>query len=312
MNKEKKFIELLAERENIAVSKIEDILKIDRKGLDEILKYFQDLGYSISYLPNGYLRLEEFTSKLDSLLMKVKLNTKFIAKEIEVYDLVDSTNLIALREKGDLSKGKLIIAEGQLKGRGRLGRSWQSAYGKGIYLSLVLKPSNFLSLSQITLLGAISVAITLEKLFGFEIYIHWPNDVIVKNKKIAGILAEANDRYRVVLGIGINVNQGETEIPSDATSIYFETNRKENRNIIVSELLNIFEELYLNWEKKGIKFLKKYWKKYTNSNSKLMKIKTNSKEIYGSILDIDENGAILRLESGNYMKIHFNEVLEVR
>src|SRR5688500_4411254 len=125
------------------------------------------------------------------------------------YDTIDSTNTVALKQaRAGADEGLCIIARHQTAGRGRHGRTWVSEKGSGLYFSIVLRPkldTKFLPL--ITLMAGVAVHDTLQEL-GLKPDIKWVNDVLVKEKKISGILAETtetNDGLAIVVGIGINI-----------------------------------------------------------------------------------------------------------
>jgi BirA family biotin operon repressor/biotin-[acetyl-CoA-carboxylase] ligase len=171
---------------------------------------------------------ERFTALPDKLVAEEigrKLNVKTIGRKILSYNTVDSTNIIAfsLAEKGT-HEGTAVFAEAQRQGKGRLGRGWVSPKSKGIYLSLILRPRISPSkASLITLLAAISCAETIRKICGLRALIRWPNDILINNKKVCGILTEMQvQEHRVrfiILGIGINVNIPLSKLPKGASSL---------------------------------------------------------------------------------------------
>ena len=146
-----------------------------------------------------------------------------MGRNLEIYDIIDSTNNRA-RELAlaDAPEGTLIVAETQLKGRGRLGRSWISPKGKGIWMSLVLRPDIPPDKAPgITTLVAVAIRRVLNQLTGLDIGIKWPNDIIVNGRKVCGILTEMHgdmDKiYYIVVGIGINANLEESDFPAELT-----------------------------------------------------------------------------------------------
>ena len=176
-----------------------------------------------------------------------KLSTNIIGNKIIHFESIDSTNdyakKIALKEMD----GTVIISEEQTKGRGRLKRKWYSKSMEGIWMSILLKPYIMPQKSSfITLIAGASVIKALNKL-GINATIKWPNDIIINNKKVAGILTELsseNDRINyIVLGIGINVKTTDfsQEISEIATSLYKEGYKISRVELIVN-ILNEFEK----------------------------------------------------------------------
>ncbi len=195
--------------------------------------------------------------------LKDYLNTEFIGRNIIHFDELNSTNTYAKSIASDLDKeGQVVITEKQLSGRGRLGRQWVSQNNKGIWMSIILKPKiNIEDISKITQVAAAAINLGLSS-HGVKTEIKWPNDIIINNKKICGILVEMNSEKNistntsedskinyVVVGIGINVNNDIEDFPEElretATSIKIETNKEFKRNILVAEVLNNFEKLYI-------------------------------------------------------------------
>ena len=195
--------------------------------------------------------------------LKDYLNTEFIGRNIIHFDELNSTNTYAKSIASDFDgEGQIVITEKQLSGRGRLGRQWVSQNNKGIWMSIILKPKiNIAEVSKITQVAAAAINLGLS-FYGVKTEIKWPNDIIINNKKICGILVEMNSEKNistnisedskinyVVVGIGINVNNDIGGFPEElretATSIKIETNKEFKRNILVAEILNNFEKLYI-------------------------------------------------------------------
>ena len=154
----------------------------------------QEQGYDIVAQPHWGYKLTGLPDKLLAEELTWRLKTELIGKRILSYNIVDSTNAIAfsLAEQG-MSEGTAVFAEGQKKGKGRLGRSWTSPKSQGIYLSLILRPKIApAGASLITLLAAVSCAEAIRKVCGLTSQIRWPNDILVNNKKVCGILTEMN------------------------------------------------------------------------------------------------------------------------
>lgn len=205
---------------------------------DKIIKYTSDL---LTYENISY-----------------KLETKIIGNNIIYFDTIDSTNdyakKIALKEL----EGTIIISEEQTKGKGRIGRKWHSKSKEGIWMSIILKPEiTIVNAPFITSIAGASIVKALNNL-GVKATIKWPNDIIINNKKVAGILTELSagcDKINyIVLGIGINVKTKEfsQEISEIATSLYKEGYKISRVNIIIN-ILKEFEDLYLQYINKNLK-----------------------------------------------------------
>ena len=179
---------------------------------------------------------------LDKEIILSKLSNEFRSKVVlEVFDTISSTNDYLLRKEKNKNKDiKICIAEEQTKGRGRRGKSWISPKFKNIYFSLIsyLKKED---LSGLSIAVALSVSKVLTKINVMSL-IKWPNDLLVGNKKICGILietAKVGELTKVVIGIGINVNMEYSElIDQEWTSIKLEKKQSVDRNSIITEMIN--------------------------------------------------------------------------
>lgn len=179
---------------------------------------------------------------LDKEKILSKLSNEFRSKVVlEVFDTISSTNDYLLRKEKNKNKDiKICIAEEQTKGRGRRGKSWISPKFKNIYFSLnsYLKKED---LSGLSIAVALSVSKVLTKI-NVKSLIKWPNDLLVGNKKICGILietAKVGELTKVVIGIGINVNMEYSElIDQEWTSIKLEKKQSVDRNSIITEMIN--------------------------------------------------------------------------
>ncbi|NBJ14300.1 MAG: biotin--[acetyl-CoA-carboxylase] ligase [Dehalobacter sp. 4CP] len=188
------------------------------------------------------------------------LRTTFLGRKILCFDVLGSTNCEAARRALAEEEGTVIISEQQTTGRGRFGRKWQSPGGKGIWMSIILKPQLPPDvIPQLTLAGAAAVCLAVDEAAisfpGRGITIKWPNDLFLNGKKAGGILTEMSVSSRrtpvVVIGIGLNVNLAETDFPdelkSTATSLRLETGREHDRTRLTAGILNGFEPLYLEY-----------------------------------------------------------------
>ncbi len=181
-----------------------------------------------------------------------RLDTARLGRDIRICDVVDSTNNYAkqLAREGT-GHGTLVWAFTQTAGKGRLGRRWASGNNGGIYMSCILRPDvDREKISMLTPAAGLAVASALRKLTGLNAMIKWPNDVVVNNRKVCGILAEAGNvadgSVYVVLGIGINVNTGgfEEELADMATSVKLETGREWDMTEIIAQVCNNLEKYY--------------------------------------------------------------------
>ena len=168
-------------------------------------------------------------------------NTINIGKEIIYYEELDSTQDEAKRiVDKPISNGTIIITDNQTKGKGTKGRKWYSAKGKNITITIVLYPNCYIKdINKITIKIAETIQETIKELYGIELKIKEPNDLMLNNKKIAGILTEtstiSNKINHMLIGIGLNVNQ--IEFPEETINIATSLKKEYNKDFNIEELI---------------------------------------------------------------------------
>ena len=175
-------------------------------------------------------------------------------RELEIHDRIDSTNNRAKALAADgAPHGLTVIAEAQTGGKGRLGRSFFSPEGTGIYMTVILRPDCAPEKANLlTSMAAVAAARAVEKVSGADVKIKWVNDLYLNDKKICGILTEAGlgqEAGRLAYAVvGIGINAGKMEFPPElrdvATSVANETGISPDRNRLIAEVLNELEILF--------------------------------------------------------------------
>lgn len=177
------------------------------------------------------------------------LDTQWAGRTIEYFDEIDSTNRYAraLAREG-AAHGTLVLADTQTAGRGRRGRGWISPAGEGIFMSLILRPDMPPDqVAKLSLLTALATANAIAMVTGLDARIKWPNDIVVKGRKVCGMLLEMDataDRVEsIVAGVGINVHQAQfdSEIAHSASSLDLLAGRRISRSAVVRAFLEAFE-----------------------------------------------------------------------
>lgn len=246
-------LQLLRESEDyISGQQICETLGVSRTAVWKIINQLKDEGYEIEAGQNKGYRLQTSPDVLSLAELKSRVKTKLAGSTLEYYDVIDSTNLEVKRQaEQGAPEGLLIVADKQVAGRGRRGRSWESPAGANIFMSLLLRPNYATdSVSQVTLVMALSVAQAITEVTGLVTAIKWPNDIIVNKKKVVGILTELTMEtdyiQYLVCGVGINVNQTTfpDEIKETASSLYLEKGEKVNRALLVQKSMEHFDENY--------------------------------------------------------------------
>lgn len=295
---------------------------IDHEDVMKVVDSLRLRGYRIDEVPGEGYRLVTAPDVLDGCEIRAVLRGSIFGREVHAFKTVTSTNDVALvLARQGAPEGTVVVAEEQAKGRGRLGRTWHSSAGLGLWFSLVLKPDmQARASSAISLAGALGVAGALREEFGIKAEIRWPNDVMVGSKKICGVLTEgefADGRVKfVVLGIGLNVLHRQRDFPPDirgkATSIGLEAKREIKRLEVLSSVLVAIEAKYVTLLGEGFANLRKELLALSPLVGKLTRLVTGKGEIEGMAVDIDDTGAlVLRTESGQLRHIIAGEVVRV-
>lgn len=164
---------------------------------------------------------------------------------------VESCESTQLLLEPSMPEGALAVADHQSAGRGRLGRTWEAPAGTAILSSLLLKPPPERNAAELSLVAGVAVADALERTIGLAVQLKWPNDVMLRRRKVAGCLAEARDDA-VVLGIGVNVNQTQEQLPEGAGSLRTLAGREWDREMLLSALLEDLSIRYAEWREGGL------------------------------------------------------------
>lgn len=233
------------------------------------------------------------------------LKTKYVGRKVIVYRSTASTNDIAAEyAKNKANNGLVVLAEEQRGGRGRGGHKWVSDYGQSVLCSVLLTDCE-LGTELLPLVTAVATAEAIGKCVKTEAKIKWPNDIVLNNKKVAGILVESkkHNKYTAnVIGIGINCHQQKTDFPAElskiATSIDIETGTTTDRISLIRRLIVSIEHWLETAENKPIKVIDRWQKLSTQLHHRIAVI-YNRKRFAGNCIGIDpQEGLILQLDTG--------------
>ena len=268
----------------------------------------------------GY-RLVRLPDVLLPQLIRPRLHTRLIGRNLYHFYDVDSTNLFASRllaHGRKLPEGTVIIAESQTAGRGRLGRTWHSERESGIYFSMVLFPKAPPSLAPLfTLATAVAMHNAIERYTGLDIDIKWPNDLLVGRQKFCGILSEIQAEVDLVktMIVGVGVNANHEHFPEDiahrATSLRIASGRIQSRIEILSEFFEEFENIYMDFERKGTAGIIDKWTRFSSfANGRKIEIHDGVRKIAGVTRGLNPLGA-LRIEQkrGDIEEVYSGDVV---
>jgi BirA family biotin operon repressor/biotin-[acetyl-CoA-carboxylase] ligase len=229
--------------------------------------------------------------------------SRLIGRRIEYYEELESTNTEALRLALEgAPEGTVVIADGQSEGRGRLDRIWESPHSTNLYLSVVLRPDILAaSASLIPLAVGVTVADLLSQYCPGRVRLKWPNDVLIDGRKICGILTEMRTRadrvHFIIVGIGVNINMRRLdfsrEIRETATSLRIGTDCEIERLDVAIRLLDYLERWYRIFLNGGQDHIRESWLKYADIIGKRIEVVFKSDTQRGTVVGLDENGALL-------------------
>ncbi|MCK4308970.1 MAG: biotin--[acetyl-CoA-carboxylase] ligase [Candidatus Atribacteria bacterium] len=309
-------LKYLREKEYISGEVLAKKLGVSRVAIWKQIQRLKNMGYKIIADQNsGYCLI----SRPDLLLpqeIQNGLSTTYIGRKIYYFPELESTNIMA-KEKAshkeeEINKGTVIISERQSAGKGRLGRNWFSPAG-GIWLSIILYPQLSPSyIPRITLMTAVAIVKTLERCIKIKTQIKWPNDILINEKKVCGILTEMSAELDlinwVVVGIGVNVNIKQQEFPEDiremTTSLKEVLGKEISRVRLVQIFLKEFERYYELLKRRKISLILKEWKLYSHTLGKKIKVNIGENVVTGEAIDINGRGAlILKKGDGELIEI---------
>ena len=249
---------------------------------------------------------------LDIDEIQASLSTKKIGRSILHEMTCDSTMNIARSEAQDgAAHGTLVLAEEQTSGRGRFGRAWTSPPGTNLYLTLIVRPP-VERLRSLTMIAPLAVCQAAEDVASLNARIKWPNDVLVHERKLAGILVETEvsgqDVRFALIGIGLNVNldvERAPEIAQIATSLMRESGRQISQEKTLTALLNRLEELY----ESPATSIVEAWRSRLETLGRHLKLSLGDKVYDGVAEDVDDVGnLVLRRPDGSTMTFEAGEV----
>ncbi|MGG7647224.1 BirA family transcriptional regulator, biotin operon repressor / biotin-[acetyl-CoA-carboxylase] ligase [Pseudomonas frederiksbergensis] len=292
-------------------------LGVSRSAVWKQLQHLEaELGLSIHKVRGRGYQLAAPLTLLDPV--EIKEQAPSCEWPILVFDSIDSTNAEALRaiERGQTAPF-LVLAERQTAGRGRRGRKWASPFAENIYYSLVLRiEGGMRQLEGLSLVVGLAVMQALRELGISGAGLKWPNDVLVGQKKIAGILLELvgdpADVCHVVLGVGINVNMQITdEVDQQWTSMRLESGKVFDRNHLVGKLGAMLQTYLSRHQLDGFSAIQAEWEQNHLWQGRAVSLIAGVNHIDGEVLGIDGQGA-LRLRVGGVEKVFSGGELSLR
>ncbi len=278
-------------------------LHVSRTAVWKHVAALRELGYRIEAVPSRGYRLLAAPDLLIPEEICTGLHTARIGRKVVCFREIPSTNDAAFKLAEDgAEEGTVVIAEAQSRGKGRLGRHWQSPAGMNLYCSVILRPPiPPVMAAQLTFLSAVAAARAIESVTPLRPSIKWPNDLLLNGAKVAGLLnemsAETEKVNFIVLGIGVNINMRREHFSGDlrhpATSLLLEGREPVNRVHFTRALLQALDALYDTYLDRGYGPVREEWLTRCNVLGRQVLVAFQEKELSGTAEGIDDEGALM-------------------
>jgi len=315
---------LLAENATMVTSgtRIAKEVGVSRSMVWQWVERLRELGVKVKSQPGTGYFLEQIPDILTPDMLKHRLKGSLFGKRIFHFFRTDSTNRVAL-ELGHAGEpeGAVVLAEEQTAGRGRGGRAWHSERATGIYVTLLLRPK--LAPAQaplLTMMAGLSAHSAVQALTGLEVELKWPNDLLVRGRKLGGILtemhAEPGQIRFVIVGIGLNVNQEKFpgELANLATSLRAETGKPQSRMELLVRLLHEFETDYNRFLREGVATVVARFESVSSyARGKRVRVTNGTESYVGTTAGLGPEGLLqVERDGGQLMTVIAGDVAEAR
>jgi len=271
-------------------------LEISRAAVWKQIRTLRKRGYEISASTRKGYCLVKKPDLLDRERLLSCLKTGWLGRDLRIAAEVDSTNAAAISMAKSCQSGTVVLAETQTNGRGRLSRPWASPPG-GIWMSIILKPEIPLSeVYQINMAASVALCRAICSNLGLDIGIKWPNDLLIGEQKVCGILMEVGaqlDRLDyAVVGLGINANNSSSDFPPEwrSTSLSLASGREIDRCDLICRILGSMEEAF---ERLGSHEIYEEWRSRSLTLNRRVRIKSSAGDLIGEVVDLADDGALV-------------------
>lgn len=299
----------------VSGTELSQTLGISRAAIWARIEELRSLGYDISASPHQGYRLLAVPDALhaDDLLSLLP-GHPVIGRDIRVFEQTDSTNDVVEKLALDgVREGVVVFAESQSKGRGRLGRKWLSPPRKGLWFSILLRPNLApQAVTQLTIAAATALVRAIQRQTHLAPEIKWPNDILIRGKKVAGILtelrAELDHVKYVILGAGVDVNLTAADLPPElrktATSLKIESGQAVSRAELAVAILQELDADYARICRNQFPSVANEWEEKCTTLGRRVSIRVGERVIQGMAESLDDDGALLlRTEHGHLERI---------
>lgn len=315
----KAILQILLDQEGRYVSgeEISSKLAVSRTAIWKHINILKENGYIIESSPRQGYRLVEKPDIIVPEELKILLPDAALGQEFYYFREVSSTNDLAKKMASEgAPEGSVVVAEQQLKGRGRMGRPWASPPGSGLWFSLILRPEiPPYHAPRLIFVIAVAVCRAIRQISGLQAAIKWPNDILFKGKKLCGILtemsAEIDQLNYIVAGIGVNVKSVEypPELADTAISLEEGGSRPFRRVNLLVCILQELEIEYGSFLTDGIEAVLERWRELNCTLGYEVTVSSKEETYSGTALDLNEDGCLLvKTEQGEVRIVMVGDV----
>ncbi len=301
----------------ISGEELSQLMGISRTAIWKHINTLRSKGYNIDSVTRKGYKLTTSKNIINEIELSDGLQTQTLGKPLIFMQEIDSTNteIKRLAQKG-YPHGTTVVAESQNLGKGRLGRMWSSPPYTGLWFSFLLRPQiPPHQISGITLATGLGVCKAIRDFTGCNALIKWPNDIIIENKKLCGILtemtAEADRIEYAVVGIGVNVNTLEfsAEISHKATSLFIETQKQIDRSELFKKILSEVEKYVEKYLSNTQANIVDEYKKMCATLGREVTVTRSKHILKGTAVSVNEQGElIIKKENGKEIYVNSGEV----
>ena len=292
-----------------------NLMGVSRAAIWAHIENLRESGFEIIASPHRGYELLGSPEKLVSEDLESRISkNQIIGRKVHVLDSTTSTNDEAEKFASDQEpEGLVVFSESQTHGRGRMGRKWSSPGGKGLWFSVLLRPSlSANECTQLTVASAVSLVRAINETTGITPDIKWPNDLLIRKKKIAGILTEMQAELdcvrHVIIGVGIDVNQNHSDFPAQlrqiATSLKIFSGATVGRTALAEAILREMDKDYKRVLNGRFNEVAQEWADHCGTLGKEVNIQSGRNRVTGRAESLDETGALLvRTQHGRIERI---------
>ncbi len=314
----KAILELMADGEFHSGGDLGALLGVSRTAVWKHLQKLEPYGLPLESVKGRGYRLQGGLELLKEADIRASLTpeAQLALRDLDIRESIESTNALAMQKASEgCGSGYVCVAEHQSQGRGRRGRAWVSPFGQSIYLSVVMEfTGGAAALEGLSLAVGVALVRALNALGIEGPQLKWPNDILIADKKLAGILLEMTGDpagvCQVVIGVGLNVSLSSiaAEAIDQPWVSLCSLAQRVSRNRLVAELLNQLLPLLSQFEGFGFAPYRLEWEQYSAFTGQRVRLISPAKEIEGVLCGVSESGALRLLVDGVEKEFHGGEL----